>query len=588
MIDSINFIVYGISKIDFQRLINLKIVYRQFEYRKNDFGNYYRKYGSATKLNDTSLVSTGIEFEYNNILFQHYESFKCIVIIANAHKVLQKTDILLSDRDLYIDLVKKAVAETLGLNYSILQLHRIDYCVDLELDYKTMYEYLHLLDKHKITYEHIKRINEYETSIYLTSKNGQKRINIYDKYECEKSKYYEKYREENVKNGISLAKYKEENPPYYEFYKNIFRIEIQNTKVLIKKESTSIIDKYENDITKEINQLFKEKEKREKLIARKSKINKEKTRMAKQSIYESISVNCPDTLKNININSLETEILTIDSILENIIENGESKEYQPNVEIFIKDNSDKLLLYKDLGAYWNQESMNKYYFEFLKDFLYTGKYYKLKIAEKKIEETKDKDCTNCRKKHLKEFINLVNKYGINGVISNKKENEHPVWFGATVQNYIKQLQKLGINVYKISANKKYKLEEEIRKINKSATTKNWKEKLILFIKTIKRYGIENVIVKNNNQIVRNVSNRKHKQYSPRTIKTYIEMLENIGINPITIDNDSEFDNLESLYTLAENTAKRKYFDIDNLDIPTPVAPSTPAPVKNQTRRNNVF
>ncbi len=302
MIDSINFIVYGISKIDFQRLINLKIVYRQFEYRKNDFGNYYRKYGSATKLNDPSLVSTGIEFEYNNTLFQHYESFKCIVIIANAHKVLQKTDILLSDRDLYIDLVKKAVAETLGLNYSILQLHRIDYCVDLELDYKTMYEYLHLLDKHKITYEHIKRINEYETSIYLTSKNGQKRINIYDKYECEKSKYYEKYREENVKNGISLAKYKEENPPYYEFYKNIFRIEIQNTKVLIKKESTSIIDKYENDITKEINQLFKEKEKREKLIARKSKINKEKTRMAKQSIYESISVNCPDTLKNININ----------------------------------------------------------------------------------------------------------------------------------------------------------------------------------------------------------------------------------------------------------------------------------------------
>lgn len=586
MIDSINFIVYGISKIDFQRLINLKIVYRQFEYRKNDFGNYYRKYGSATKLNDPSLVSTGIEFEYNNILFQYYESFKCIVIIANAHKVLQKTDILLSDRDLYIDLVKKAVAETLGVNFSILNLHRIDFCVDLELDYKKMYEYLHLLDKHKITYEHIKRINEYETSVYLTSKNGQKRINIYDKYECEKHKYYERYEEEKARNGINLAEYEKAHPPYYNYYKNIFRIEVQNTKKLIAKESTSVIDKYENSVTKEIKQLFKEKEKRERLIARKSRINKEKTRMAKQSIYESINVNCPDNLKNVNINSLEIEILTIDSILEDMFENGESKEYQPNVEILIKDNSDKLLLYKDLGAYWNKESMQKYYFEFLSNFLYKGDYYKLSIAKKKIEETKD--CTNCQKKHLKEFINLVNKYGINGVISNKKENEHPVWCGATVQRYIKKLQDLGINIFKISVDKEYNIKEEIRKIKKSANTENWQEKLILFIKTIQKYDIESVIATNNNQIVRNVSNCKHKQYSPRTIKTYIEMLENIGINPITIDNDSEFDSLESLYTLAKNTAKRKYFDIDNLDIPTPVAPSTPAPVKNQTRRNNIF
>ena len=50
------------------------------------------------------------------------------------------------------------------------------YITYLFLDYDTMYEYLNLLDKSKSTYKHIKRINEYETSIYLTSKSGQKTI----------------------------------------------------------------------------------------------------------------------------------------------------------------------------------------------------------------------------------------------------------------------------------------------------------------------------------------------------------------------------------------------------------------------------
>ena len=70
MIDSINFILYGIIKLNLKKITDLGITYRIFQYRKNDYGNYYRKYGKATNLNDKNLISQCIEFEYKSILFQ--------------------------------------------------------------------------------------------------------------------------------------------------------------------------------------------------------------------------------------------------------------------------------------------------------------------------------------------------------------------------------------------------------------------------------------------------------------------------------------------------------------------------------------
>ena len=60
MIDSINFIVYGIGKVDLSRVVDLGIVYKMFQYRKNAYGNYYRKYGKASNVNDPNLISQGI------------------------------------------------------------------------------------------------------------------------------------------------------------------------------------------------------------------------------------------------------------------------------------------------------------------------------------------------------------------------------------------------------------------------------------------------------------------------------------------------------------------------------------------------
>ena len=64
MIDSVNFIIYEIIKLNLQKIINLGIRYRIFQYRRNDFGNYYRKYGKATDLNDKNLISHRAIYRY--------------------------------------------------------------------------------------------------------------------------------------------------------------------------------------------------------------------------------------------------------------------------------------------------------------------------------------------------------------------------------------------------------------------------------------------------------------------------------------------------------------------------------------------
>ena len=287
MLDSINFITHNVEKLDIKRLIDLGIVYHKLQYRNGKYGKAYVKYGNVQDEIEDYLISKGVGFEYENVHFMYLEKFKCIILIANAHKVLQKNDIRLSDRNTYINEISRIVKQVLNIDYSQLRLYRIDYCVDLELDYKEMYEYLHLLDKHKSTYGNIKRINEYETSIYLTSKGGQKRINIYDKYKCEKDKYYVKYKNEYIKSGISLEKYKESHFPYFIFYSNIFRIEVQNTKNLINNKSKKL-----------------------------------------------------KTVKNIAKSLFTDEINTIiDCKLE-----------------------------KSLYGYWNKQSMDLYFFQFLKDF----------------------------------------------------------------------------------------------------------------------------------------------------------------------------------------------------------------------------
>lgn len=480
MIDSINYILNGVRYLDIPKLVTLGITYHNLRYKKGTNGKMYVSYGNVTESTEKEFAVSGIGFNYNNMYFRYLPQFDCILITTNVHKILGKTNILLSDRDNYISHIEYIVKLLFNAEFSQLELHRIDYCVDIELDYKVMYEYIHQLYKHKSAYQHINRINNYETSIYITSLYGQKSINIYDKYQCEKDRYYNKYNKEYLKNAISLAEYQETHPTDYEKYKNIFRIEVQNTKKLIKQQS--------------------------------QELQKDKTK---------------------------------DLIIEHKVN-------------------------KSLYGYWNQKSMETYYFDFLEPFLYKGTYYKLKKAKQMIK--KEESISENDKTQLKEFIEIVNQYGITNAIQDKdkKADITPKWCGATISQYKYDLQKLGINIVKISIRGRSHLKQEREIIEKSNHSKDWKAKLIEFIVAVGKYGITEVTAEKNKEITSYGKIKEHKTWCKETVEKYIEMLETLGINPVTLDNDSEFDSLESLYTLAQDTAKEKYFDIDNLEIPTPV------------------
>ncbi len=509
MIDSINFILNGVIYLDIQRLTALGINYYPLNYIKGINGKMYVKYGNVKLETDKQFAVSGIGFSYNDMYFRYLHQFDCVMINTNLHKVLGKTDILLSDRDIYISQVDYIVNLLFGAEFSQLDLHRIDYCADIEMDYKVMYEYIHQLYKHKAKYGHIKRINNYETSIYITSLYGQNSINIYDKYKCEKDKYIKEYEKYSRKNNVNLAEYRITHPPQYYKYKNMFRIEVQNTKKLIKEQSKQLKDKQENG---EYIDLIAE-----------HKINK--------SIY----------------------------------------------------------------GYWNKESMQEYFLDFLEPFLYKGTYYKLKKAKNKIKNAttytindKEETISESIKAELKEFVEVVNKYGITNAIQDKDTNTIPKWCGATVGQYEDDLEELGIDFLKLDTKRRKQLKQEREIIEKSNHSKDWKTKLIEFMVASGKYGITEITAKNNREITPYGKIEKHKTWCEATINKYIAILEELGINPVTLDNDSNFDSLESLYTLAEDTVNKKYFDIDTLEIPVPIprkdTPSIqPPPLTNQNQ-----
>lgn len=89
------------------------------------------------------------------------------------------------------------------------------------------------------------------------------------------------------------------------------------------------------------------------------------------------------------------------------------------------------------------------------------------------------------------------------------------------------------------------------------------------------YGVAGVKASNNNEIANNIKTSRHKLWCKSSVDKYIQLLKKENIHPVTLDNNSKFDSLENLFTLASKTAKEKYFDIQNQDIPMP--PIEPQP-----------
>lgn len=91
----------------------------------------------------------------------------------------------------------------------------------------------------------------------------------------------------------------------------------------------------------------------------------------------------------------------------------------------------------------------------------------------------------------------------------------------------------------------YKLKEAKKIIKSSDYSQNWKIKLSDFLFKISIYGINEIF--------------ERKIYCEDTIKSYIDKLNILKINPITIDKELPYNKLENILTLARATAEKEYF-----------------------------
>ena len=90
----------------------------------------------------------------------------------------------------------------------------------------------------------------------------------------------------------------------------------------------------------------------------------------------------------------------------------------------------------------------------------------------------------------------------------------------------------------------YKRRKVNELINNSKYNNNYKEKLKKFVLITNRYNIT--------YVQKNI-------YCRHTVNKYIEMLEKIGINPITIPDGSKYEKLPSLYIIAKEIAENEYY-----------------------------
>lgn len=89
----------------------------------------------------------------------------------------------------------------------------------------------------------------------------------------------------------------------------------------------------------------------------------------------------------------------------------------------------------------------------------------------------------------------------------------------------------------------YRIDVAIQKIKQSDYKESMKNKLIAFITKVNKNGMTET----------------KKDYSLPTVKSYIKMLERIGLNPVTISIDKPYKKMENLLNRAKRIAEEIYF-----------------------------
>lgn len=185
------------------------------------------------KKKNISKSKSVIIINYKNCELQIFLSSGYILLITNAHTILNKSNICVSDLKEFERRIKAILDEIiLDGRYSI-SVNRLDFHIDVfEQDDIKFKIFMKLLIKHCDNFLYCKSKGKYATSMHLSTKNsGSRNINIYDKYEEQKAK--------NV-TGAELEK-----------WKNCIRIELQYKKMYFKNQYKKygvlpILDNYWN------------------------------------------------------------------------------------------------------------------------------------------------------------------------------------------------------------------------------------------------------------------------------------------------------------------------------------------------------
>lgn len=201
MIDSINFIIRNVPYIEFCYLKSIGIDVKEFR---------PKKYTKNTE--NMEFEVKAYSFVYESVHFQFYPQYEVIIVKTTTHKMLRKRDITLKDAEAYKMKLHQIIQKVFNYNNVSLELHRLDYCVDIKLEEKLKKIYLSLYRWNNPKFGNMKIQKIYKTSVYRQSKRGQFNLNIYSRYEFTGD----------------------------EADKDILRIELQMKKAKIKKE----YDKY--------------------------------------------------------------------------------------------------------------------------------------------------------------------------------------------------------------------------------------------------------------------------------------------------------------------------------------------------------
>ena len=172
MIDSINFIIRNINPKDFSETMN-SLVKRKPFYNLKERNIYLRD---------------GEHFNYKNLNFKYYFHLNILIIETHPYKILNKKTITLRDKQEYVTKLESILSELINnIEEYKLEIHRIDYYVDLKL-YGKKDKYVLLLNKYnKDIFQYMKKSNEYTSSSYLKTKQGKRNINIYSRYDKTKN-----------------------------------------------------------------------------------------------------------------------------------------------------------------------------------------------------------------------------------------------------------------------------------------------------------------------------------------------------------------------------------------------------------------